>query len=394
MSEKTPAVALGSVLHRSVRVADLDPKKTYKQIKVRMHNRGLKLRGYVTGKDVLCSRQFLVNDGQFLVARIGAANGAVGLVPHELDGAIVSSDFWVFECDKERLMPEFLELWGRTVIFRAACEGASSGTTRVRLQEEEFLRTAIPLPPIREQRRIVARIEQLAAKIEEARHLRRQTTEEAAAAMSAVMREVFRPGQGFEEVLLETTCAEIIDNLHSNPIYADDGLPCVRSPDVGWGKLHLETALKTSEEEYIRRTVRGVPKANDIVLVREGGGTGKAAIVEEGQKFSLGQRVMMLRPNQTTIHPKFLLYQLLSPAVHEDQILPLSKGSASPHLNIGALRKFKFLLPPVAEQRRIVAYLDGLQAKVDTLKKLQAETAAELDALLPSILDRAFRGEL
>ena len=49
---------------------------------------------------------------------------------------------------------------------------------------------------------------------------------------------------------------------------------------------------------------------------------------------------------------------------------------------------------PLPEQRRIVAYLDDLQAKVDCLKALQAQTHAELDALLPSILDKAFNGEL
>ncbi|MCB1093508.1 MAG: restriction endonuclease subunit S, partial [Verrucomicrobiae bacterium] len=51
-------------------------------------------------------------------------------------------------------------------------------------------------------------------------------------------------------------------------------------------------------------------------------------------------------------------------------------------------------LPPLPEQRRIVAELDALQAEVDALKRLQSETAAELDALLPAILDRAFKGEL
>jgi type I restriction enzyme S subunit len=51
-------------------------------------------------------------------------------------------------------------------------------------------------------------------------------------------------------------------------------------------------------------------------------------------------------------------------------------------------------VPPISEQRRIVVYLDDLQAKVDALKKLQTETAAELDAMLPSILDKAFKGEL
>jgi type I restriction enzyme, S subunit len=76
--------------------------------------------------------------------------------------------------------------------------------------------------------------------------------------------------------------------------------------------------------------------------------------------------------------------------VQEEQITPLSKGSASPHLNIGALRRFNLKLPPLPEQRRIVAELDVLQAEIDALKRLQAETAVEVEALLPSILDRAF----
>ena len=51
-------------------------------------------------------------------------------------------------------------------------------------------------------------------------------------------------------------------------------------------------------------------------------------------------------------------------------------------------------IAPLPEQRRIAAELDSLQAEVDGLKQLQAETSAELDALLPAILDRAFKGEL
>lgn len=58
------------------------------------------------------------------------------------------------------------------------------------------------------------------------------------------------------------------------------------------------------------------------------------------------------------------------------------------------IKKIKIALLPLEEQGRIVAYLDDLQAKVDALKRLQAETAAELDALPPSILDKAFKGEL
>jgi type I restriction enzyme, S subunit len=84
----------------------------------------------------------------------------------------------------------------------------------------------------------------------------------------------------------------------------------------------------------------------------------------------------------------------LSPRIYDNHIVPLSKGSASPHLNIGLFRKFPLVLPPVSEQQRIVAYLYDMQVREDALKQAQAESAAELDALLPAVLDRAFRGEL
>jgi type I restriction enzyme S subunit len=58
------------------------------------------------------------------------------------------------------------------------------------------------------------------------------------------------------------------------------------------------------------------------------------------------------------------------------------------------LRSMPVPVAPLEEQRRIVAHLDELQAKADAVKRLQAETSAELDALLPSVLDRAFKGEL
>jgi type I restriction enzyme S subunit len=190
-------------------------------------------------------------------------------------------------------------------------------------------------------------------------------------------------------------CAAIIDNLHSNPIYAEGGtVPCIRPSDVGFGVLDLANARRTDEDEYRRRTVRGELQVDDIVLVREGGGTGKCALVLPEHRFSLGQRVMMLRPDRDKVLPKFFLYQLLSPIIQEDHVQPLSKGSASPHLNIGSLRRFPFLLPSVNEQARIVENLDALQAKLEAVKTLQTETAAELDAMLPAILDKAFRGEL
>jgi type I restriction enzyme S subunit len=384
---------LGEVLRRSEQTIDPSSATNYREITVRLWGKGVVERWYANDAP-LSGRRFVARQGQFIASRIDARNGAMGLVPSSLDGALVTNDFPLFDVAEDRLLPGFLGWLCRTRGFVELCLRASEGTTnRVRLQEDRFLALEIPLPRLAEQRRIVARIEALSARIAEARSLRHQAEEEAEALLTSARRVVIA-GCGASTVALEDVCAAIIDNLHSNPRLTESGIPCIRSPNVGYGTLNLDEAQRTDEEEYRRRTARGAPQADDIVLVREGGGTGKCALVLPGQRFSLGQRVMMLRPNVTKILPQFFLHQLLSPLVQEDQIAPLSKGSASPHLNIGALRQFTLRLPSLDEQSEIVAYLDGLLEQVDVLKRMQAETSMELDALLPSILDCAFKGKL
>ncbi len=87
------------------------------------------------------------------------------------------------------------------------------------------------------------------------------------------------------------------------------------------------------------------------------------------------------------------MYVMAAPTVQR-RMAGQIKGTSYVGLNLKDVRTLKIPAPPLPEQRRVVAQLDALQADVDRLKGLQAETSAELDALLPSILDRAFRGEL
>jgi type I restriction enzyme S subunit len=395
MSIKWPLVALGDVLQLVRKRAEVQPGVNYKRLTVRMNALGVVLRDIVDGAAIRTETQFLATAGQFVFSRIDARNGAFGLIPYELDGSVVSGNFFTVDCVKDRLLPEYLRLYTSRHSFWDDCAKISEGTTnRVPVRIEQFLALTIPLPALAEQRRIVAKVEKLAGKIEEAWRLRNQSVKESEALAHSISRKVFQDTDKFRVVQLKEVCSEIIDCLHSNPIYSELGIPTVRSPDVGWGRLFLKSSKKTSEEEYRRRTSRGEPKPGDIILVREGGGTGKAGVVEEGQRLSLGQRVMQLRPNKEKVLPRFLLHQWLSPLIQEDQIGEMMKGSASPHLNIGSLKKFNFILPPIEEQRHIVTYLDRMQAKTDALNKHQVQTAAELEALMSSILDKAFKGEL
>jgi type I restriction enzyme S subunit len=127
----------------------LFPDQEYREVTVRPWGKGVVLRGTVSGAQIAGMRRFLVKQGQLILSRIDARNGAIGIVPAELDDAVVTNDFPVFDLDRERLDISFLTWLSKTNDFVELCKRASEGTTnRVRLQEERFLALEIGLPPL------------------------------------------------------------------------------------------------------------------------------------------------------------------------------------------------------------------------------------------------------
>jgi len=394
---KWPIVELREVLRPVSRPEPVRADATYRLLGARWYALGLYVKDVALGSSIQAAKVYRVCEGDFVYNRLFAWKGSFALASQEDDGCFVSNEFPCFRIVPDKLDGHYLwRYFSRLSAWNEALALSTGGTptSRNRLKEEKLLAMGIPLPPIDEQRRVVARVKEIEARIREARRLRDASSQEVEILRANSGREFFQARHGWRTVELHEVCSTIIDCLHSNPVYADDGIPTVRSPDVGWGRLLLETAKRTGQTEYERRTSRGEPAQDDIILVREGGGTGKAAIVRAGERFSLGQRVMMLRPDTRRVVAKFLLYQWLSPLIYVEQIAERMKGSASPHLNIGALRQFTFQLPPLSEQVRLVEHLDRFHSTVDSVSTIQAKTAVELDAMLPAILDRAFRGEL
>lgn len=167
-----PKVALREVLQPSADRIALSPDASYKQITAKLWGKGLTLRGEVTGAEIAASHQNRVHTGQFVVSKIDARHGAFGIVPPELDEAVVSNDFPVFDVRSDRALTEYIAWVSRTDWFVALCRRASEGSTnRVRLREGRFLAQAVPLPPVSEQRRIVARLNAAAAWVKRASSL-------------------------------------------------------------------------------------------------------------------------------------------------------------------------------------------------------------------------------
>src|SRR3989441_9222969 len=219
MKNGVPTVPLGELLTKSENWVDIWPDQQYRQVTVRLWGKGVALRGEVSGAEIAASRQLMVKPLQFILSRIDARNGAFGLIPDELDCAVVSSDFPVFTLNHSRILPQFLDWMSKTSDFVDLCKAASEGTTnRVRLKEERFLATEIPLPSLEEQHRIVARIEELAVRIEEARGLRQEVVEEAEKLLPSVVAQTLATVRSdARKVTVESISHSVTDGDHQPP---------------------------------------------------------------------------------------------------------------------------------------------------------------------------------
>jgi type I restriction enzyme S subunit len=370
----------------------IDDLQTYKRPRVQLHAQGIVLRDDVPGALIKTKKQQVCRAGEFLVAEIDAKVGGFGIVPSSLGSSIVSSHYFLFVVDESKLDRRFLDFFTRTPAFREQV-AAQGSTNYAAIRPAHVLGYEIPLPPLAEQRRIVARIEALAAKIAEAHCLRQQSIEEAQYLAYAGMKQVRQ--ELFSSEFLHTTLGEVTKVTsggtpsRDNAAYWGGDIPWVKTGELLDGDI-LSAEENITQEGADNSSAKIFPR--DTVLValygqgQTRGRTGRLRI-----SAATNQACCAILPSPETFEARYVQYWLRSLYV---DLRETSQGGAQPNWSGGMIKSLEIVFPPLQEQRRIVAYLDDLQGKTDKLKSLQTETSAELNALLPAILDRAFKGEL
>lgn len=383
MSNTWPKERLGEVLNRSTETIIISPDGEYHEITVKLWGKGVVPRGVVSGAETAGGRRFVAKTGQFILSRIDARNGATGIVPPMLDGAVVTNDFPLFDLNQSKLNAAFFGWLSKTQDFVDLCKRASEGTTnRVRLQEDRFLNLEIPLPTLSEQRRIVVRIEALAANITEARTLRQLEEQEIRSmlhgAFVRIAKHASRRPMGEVAPLIRRPV-----EIEMEGSYPELG---IRS--FGNGTFH-KPAL--SGFELGSKRVFWI-EPGDLLFSNVFAWEGAIAVAKPEDRGRVGShRFITCVPRKDVATSQFLRFYFLTDE-GMDLIRAASPGGAGRNRTLGlaALDAIEVPVPPIEDQ----VWFDGLQAKVGALKRLQSETAAELDALLPAILDRAFKGEL
>lgn len=399
MNPAWPRTPLGEVVSHRQEFIRIDDTAEYKRCRVQLHAKGIVERDQVPGTMIKTKQQQLCRANELLVAEIDAKVGGFGMVPQDLEGAIVSSHYFLFTLDTTKVDPAFLGYYVRTPAFRDQVNARGS-TNYAAIRPRHVLDYQIPLPALAEQRRIVVKIEQLAAQINEARGLSSLRGVELEALLAAHLNELFgnpyseaKGSLGLREFSpVGEVSTDVADGPHQTPTYFDEGVPFITVLNITSGRIQFSNHKYVSlaaHQEYCRRA----KAERGDVLISKDGTIGIPCFVDTDREFSFFVSVALVKPKRECLDGEFLTWLLRAPYL-QDRMRERSRGDMIRHLVLREIRALLVPIMPLAEQRQIVAYLDGLQAKVDRLKALQAQTRAELEALLPSILDRAFKGEL
>jgi restriction endonuclease S subunit len=354
--------------------------------------------------------KFLLREDDLIIAMSGATTGKIAVVnkknlPAFLNQRVGNLGFLNRDIICESYLP-YVEIQIKKQLMALA-----SGSAMPNISKGIIERLQILLPPLDDQRRIVARIEELVGKVEEARGLRRQSVEYGLPSLrNGIFRKAFQgkfldysatefhkdelPSIG-KWVKLGDICSLITDGTHQTPTYTEKGMMFLSAQNIKPYRFMPKNHKYVSYEDYLAYTARNKVQKGDILITRVGAGIGEVAMVDQDIDFAIYVSLGHIRAIQDFVYTPYLVHWLNSPAgVAQSREKILGRGHSQGNLNLNLIRQFLVPLPSLPEQHRIVAYLNNLQAKVNALKRLQTETAAELDALLPSILDKAFKGEL
>ncbi|PYJ68875.1 MAG: hypothetical protein DME76_10910 [Verrucomicrobia bacterium] len=386
MSISWPLVPLGeAITYRKefIRISEFD---NYKRCRVQLHGKGIVLRDIVSGAEIKTKEQQVCRAGEFLVAEIDAKVGGFGVVPDELDGSIVSSHYFLFELNIQKLNGRFLDYFVRTPFFRDQVSARGS-TNYAAIRPHHVLHYQIVLPPLPQQLRIMARIEELAAKIKEACTLRQQAAEEADTLVANEIKARFEKGRnsGWATGTLGDYVIDCCYGTSDKTNDDDSGTPVLRMGNIQNGRLDLH------DLKYLHVAEKDRAK---FVLTNSAELVGKCAVFDVEGEFAFASYLIRLRLDTKRADPRLVASFINSPAGRAYMFRERKQMTGQANVNAIKLKALPIALPPLSDQRRIVADLDSLQARIGALKKLQAETAAELGALLPSILDKAFKGNL
>ena len=383
-------VPISSFLSRNRNVIQLDDNTLYTQITLKTNGGGVVERGKKKGADIGTKKQTVVKVGQFVLSKIDARNGAFGVIPKELDGAIVTNDFPVFDIDNDIINPMFLLLVTTTKAFVNFAQSCSSGTTnRQRVDFTKFLQQKVPLPTIQEQESIVSEYN---AKILEANNMEQEAiaiengnnaylSQKLGATIIKEDNDIrdgykylhfasfrFVDEWGIDIILkkekqesFKYPIVKIKDLCHlgsggtpsrSNPQYYYGDIPWIKTGEVVNEEI-FETEEHITKEAIANSSAKLYPKGS-LIIAMYGQGDTRGRTAKLAIEATTNQACAVLYDIDNTIVSTDYLWYYLQGRYHD--LRSLASGNNQPNLNAGKIKNYDVVVPPMEIQNEIVAH--------------------------------------
>ena len=372
-----PVVALGEVVRHRKEFVTIEPDKTYSRCRVQTSARGIVLRDRVPGDTIKTKKQQVCRAGEFLVAEIDAKLGGYGIVPDELDGAIVSSHYFLFEVEERHLLRRFLHWYCQTSNFLEQVNARGS-TNYAAIRPGNVLTYTIPLPPLDEQRRIVAKLDKVAA-------------------LAAERSKVIAAAERDAKAMLSNAFRQIIDGAPYRPMA--EVAPLVRRPvEIDPDQSYLELGVRSfGRGTFHKPALDGMSvgskklfriRAGDLLFNIVFAWEGAVAIAQPEDDRRVGShRFLTCLPDESLATAGFLRFYFLTPE-GLSKLGDASPGGAGRNRTLG-LKKLDVVTVPVPSLDR-QRWFDRLQSQVRQAEALRESAGQDVEALLPAMLHQTF----
>lgn len=375
-----PLVPLRELLTTAPDPQRVDPDGEYPIAGVYGFGRGMIQRGAVAGREIAATQLFRIREGQFIYSRLKSFEGAYAIVSPEVDGYFVSNEFPTFDVDRERLEPAYLDWYFKqaTVWQQLASDGKGIGARRERLHPRRLLDHAIPLPSPGVQRRIIARLNGVAAQMTSLK----ARSDAARSEIKSATRSAFY---------------KIVANAPSRRM--GDVAPLVRrSVEIEVSKTYTEIGVRSFYKGiFHRRTVTGAEFTwQKLFRIAEGDLVFSNLMAWE-QAIALGSakddgcvgnhRMLTCEVDLTRCHPTFLWYYFTTPEGLA-QVVGASPGTIARNKTLSAelLPNITVPLPSLDAQN----WFNSLHTKAIGVDSDRASVGLNLNRLIPALLHQIF----
>lgn len=378
-----PMVPLSEIVTPVQRSVTVVPGQSYRTLGVKWWGEGAYERQTIDGSETAVKSLNEVQKDDLIINKIWVRHGSVAVVTADVAGCVGSNEFPTFEFRTELALPRWLHWYSKTRELWQKCDALSRGSSgKNRIRPEKFLTIEVPLPTLSQQERVVGRIDRLAERIEEAKSLRSRSNEKCDQLCRAILRDdrfgAPTPTPMHDLVTWRKPDMDVVPT----DTYEFAGVYC-----FGRGVFRSQTKVGT---DFAYKRLTQIRKGEFVypkLMAWEGA---LAVVPDECDGLFVSPEFPVFTIDEDRVLPDVLDVYFRSPAVW-----PLLSGASTgtnvrrKRLNPKDFLNYEFPLPSREAQLK----LRTIRQKVNELQTVH-DQSAQLDALLPSILDRAFRGEL